>query len=397
MASERHAPGCSARQCSTDRGRLAIYDPCRYQKNSKSQSTAKVKQHRRPRRLTAIAAGATKNTWLLGKDGAGGGTRTRTEVTLQRILSPLCLPFHHPGRSRAVHARIFATNPPPTQALPFPRDSAEGPPPAVNGGRLACVYSNQRKSRRRPRRGHWREVPAPDALGRDRREGASLRQMTRFAISCAALGVIATVAGCAVAEAPLKTTSQIVATPQPGALDVSSQPSALIGDVQPVYVSIANGTDTPRSVVPSQIFALNAAGNRVAPLPAGEAARQAGGAGELKAALVSGATSGVLGAGVGAGLGAITGSLLHSGATGAVLGAALGGGQAGIQGAMAGQQKADQQASTQLNALALQQTDVRRNFTVSGYVFFPKGDYKQLQLVLVDGESGDTEVVSRPW
>ena len=87
----------------------------------------------------------------------------------------------------------------------------------------------------------------------------------------------------------------------------------------------------------------------------------------------------------------------HAGATGAVLGAALGGGQAGIQGAMAGQQKADQQAATQLNALALQQTDVRRNFTVSGYVFFPKGDYKQLQFVLVDGESGDTEVVSRPW
>jgi hypothetical protein len=34
---------------------------------------------------------------------------------------------------------------------------------------------------------------------------------------------------------------------------------------------------------------------------------------------------------------------------------------------------------------------------VSGYVFFPKGDYQQLQLVLVDGESGDTQVVSQPW
>ena len=221
--------------------------------------------------------------------------------------------------------------------------------------------------------------------------------MKRGQIAFAALCLIATIAGCAVAGAPLKTTAQIVATPHAGQLDVSSQPGALIGDVQPVYVSVANGTDTPRSVVPSQIFALNEAGNRVAPLPTAEAARQAGGAGELKAALVSGAASGLLGAGVGAGLGALTGSFLHAGATGAVLGAALGGGQAGIQGAMAGQQKADQQAATQLNALALQQTDVRRNFTVSGYVFFPKGDYKQLQFVLVDGESGDTEVVSRPW
>jgi hypothetical protein len=221
--------------------------------------------------------------------------------------------------------------------------------------------------------------------------------MTRFESGSAALCLIATIVGCAVAEAPIKTTTQIVATPQPGELDVSSQPGALIGDVQPVYVSIANGSDTPRSVVPSQIFALDATGNRVAPLPAGEAARQAGGSGELKAALESGTTSGVLGAGVGAGLGAITGSLLHSGATGAALGAALGGGQAGIQGVLAGQQKADQQADTQLNALALQQSDIRRNFTVSGYVFFPKGDYKQLQMVLVDDESGDTEVVNRPW
>jgi hypothetical protein len=34
--------------------------------------------------------------------GAEGGTRTRTEVTLQRILSPLCLPFHHPGIVRCL-------------------------------------------------------------------------------------------------------------------------------------------------------------------------------------------------------------------------------------------------------------------------------------------------------
>jgi hypothetical protein len=30
---------------------------------------------------------------------AGGGTRTRTELSLQRILSPLRMPFRHPGRS----------------------------------------------------------------------------------------------------------------------------------------------------------------------------------------------------------------------------------------------------------------------------------------------------------
>jgi hypothetical protein len=209
--------------------------------------------------------------------------------------------------------------------------------------------------------------------------------------------MITAIAGCAVASAPIKTPPQIVATPQVGELDISSQPGAPIGDVQPVYVSVANGTDTPRSVVPSQIFALNDTGDRVAPLPAAEAARQAGGSGELKAALTSGATSGLVGAGVGAGLGAIAGSLIHSGAQGAGIGAAIGGGEAGIRGVTTGQEKADRQASTQLNALALQPEEVRRNFTVSGYVFFPKGDYKQLQMVLVDGESGDTQVINRPW
>jgi hypothetical protein len=33
--------------------------------------------------------------------GAEGGTRTRTGLAPQRILSPLCLPFHHPGTSHS--------------------------------------------------------------------------------------------------------------------------------------------------------------------------------------------------------------------------------------------------------------------------------------------------------
>jgi hypothetical protein len=205
--------------------------------------------------------------------------------------------------------------------------------------------------------------------------------------------------GCAVASAPIKDVPQVVATPHAGEVSISSKPGSVIGDVQPVYVSIANGTDTPRSVVPSQVFALDNSGNRIAPLPPGEAARQAGNSGELKAALLSGATSGAIGAGLGAGLGAIAGSLIHgySGATGAGIGAAIGGGEAGLSGVTAGTSKADQQADRQLSSLALQPGEVRRNFTVSGYVFFPKGDYQQLQLVLVDGESGDTHVVSEPW
>ena len=70
---------------------------------------------------------------------------------------------------------------------------------------------------------------------------------------------------------------------------------------------------------------------------------------------------------------------------------------AGFQGVMSAPPKAHQQASAQLNALALQKSDVRTNFTVRGYVFFPKGEYKQLQIVLVDSESGNTEILNRAW
>ncbi len=164
----------------------------------------------------------------------------------------------------------------------------------------------------------------------------------------------------------------------------------------PVYVSIANGTNSPRAVVPSQIFALNDAGSRVAPLPPAEAARQAGGAGELRAALLSAGASGLVEGAFGAGIGAIAGSLIHSGATGAALGTAIGGGEGALSGATGGPAKANAQANTQLTALALPAQDVRQDFTVSGYVFFPKGDYKRIQMLLVDDETGDTEVVNQP-
>jgi hypothetical protein len=64
---------------------------------------------------------------------------------------------------------------------------------------------------------------------------------------------------------------------------------------------------------------------------------------------------------------------------------------------MAGRAQAASQANQQINALALQPGKVRHDFTVSGYVFFPKGDYEQIEMLLVDSESGNTEVINRPW
>ena len=140
------------------------------------------------------------------------------------------------------------------------------------------------------------------------------------------------------------------------------------------------------------------------PLPPGEAARQAGSAKELEGAIQSAAVSGIGGAAVGAAAGAVAGAAGSSGGwgfgspgAGALIGSAFGGGMGIIRGAEKGQSRADQQAKQQIEAVSLKPEEVRKDFTVSGYVFFPKGQYNQVEMLLVDRETGDTEVVREPW
>jgi len=103
----------------------------------------------------------------------------------------------------------------------------------------------------------------------------------------------------------------------------------------------------------------------------------------------AGAVAGAAGSGGGWGFG--------SPGAGALIGSAVGGGMGIIRGAEKGQSRADQQANQQIEALSLKPEEVRKNFTVSGYVFFPKGQYNQVEMLLVDRETGDTEVVREPW
>lgn len=228
------------------------------------------------------------------------------------------------------------------------------------------------------------------------RIAAGMNRSLAVGLRVGAIAAAIAISGCGVAQAPIEHTPNVVATPQPGRLAVSVAAAPAVGAVTPVYVSIANGTDAPRAVVPSQVFALNDAGQRVAPLPPGEAARQSGNAGELKAALKSAAFSGAAAGAVGAGLGAAVGSAFGAAGAGAIAGSAYGAGYGIVHGAQAGQTKADQQANQQIEALALKPEEVRKNFTVSGYVFFPKGQYRQVEMLLIDRETGDTEVVREP-
>ena len=66
----------------------------------KSQSSAKVSRDFRSKGLDSQSILRYKPQHCRGEIGAGGGTRTRTGVSSQRILSPLRLPFRHPGVPR---------------------------------------------------------------------------------------------------------------------------------------------------------------------------------------------------------------------------------------------------------------------------------------------------------
>jgi hypothetical protein len=228
--------------------------------------------------------------------------------------------------------------------------------------------------------------------------------LASYRLRAGAIAIAIAISGCAVAPAPIAHTPNVVATPQQGEVSVSVAAAPSVGEVTPLYVSVANGTDASRSIVPSQVFALNGAGERVAPLAPGEAARQAGSAKELEGAVKSGAVSGVGGAALGAAAGAIAGSAGKAGdfgfgspSAGALIGTAFGGAVGVFSGAERGQSKADQQANQQIEAVSLKPEEVHKNFTVSGYVFFPKGQYSQVEMLLVDRETGDTQVVREPW
>jgi hypothetical protein len=218
-------------------------------------------------------------------------------------------------------------------------------------------------------------------------------------VKTGAAGIVMTIvfAGCAVSQAPLDTKPKVVATPEQGQITMTVQAEKTVGDVTPVYISVANGTNDPRAIVPSQVFALNSEGERIAPIPPMEAARQSGNAQELKSALASSALSGALAGGIGAGLGAAAGPALGGPGTGALLGTATGAGWGMFRGAERGQDRSDQQAAMQISSLALRPESVNANFTVSGYVFFPKGQYSQVEMLLVDRETGNTESIREPW
>jgi hypothetical protein len=211
--------------------------------------------------------------------------------------------------------------------------------------------------------------------------------------------------GCATTWNPIPITPRVALTPTKGDVTMQALPGEPIGGVVPVDVSIANGTDEPYLVEPDQIFAINEQGQRIMPVTSSEAIQQAGSANSLKAGLTGAAKNAaigaVVGAATGAAIGAAVGTIVLSPAQGALVGAAIGGsvGAAGggVYGGAQGQAAAHHDAETQISALSLQTREAHPNYSVNGYVFFPKGEYTSIQMTLLNEETHQTDTRTSSW
>src|SRR6266403_329323 len=214
-----------------------------------------------------------------------------------------------------------------------------------------------------------------------------------------------TVGGCATSWRPIPLTPRVALTPTKGDVTMQARPGNPIGRIVPVDVAVANGTDEPYLIEPDQIFAINEQGQRIMPISANDAIKEAGDANALKAGLTGAAKNAAIGALVGAAtgaaVGAAVGTIVLSPAEGALFGAAVGGsiGAAGggVYGGIQGQSAAHHDAETQISSLALQPREAHPNYSINGYVFFPKGEYTSIQMTLLNEETHQTQSRTSIW
>jgi hypothetical protein len=169
-------------------------------------------------------------------------------------------------------------------------------------------------------------------------------------------------------------------------------PTEPVGNVQPVYVSIANGTDDHMRESQALIYMQRPDGNRVPALPLNEAVNQAGGAaGLVSSSETAAAYGGPVGVG-GAALGAASGAALTGGSWGGTAnGMLIGGASAAILGAALGvyqaHSAAELRAQQQITNFSLPPDVIPPNATRSGYIYYPRGDYDRVIAVLGDTEA----------
>lgn len=167
------------------------------------------------------------------------------------------------------------------------------------------------------------------------------------------------------------------------------------GHMVAIGVGVSNGSPKDYLVTADRVLAVDTAGNRVAPLSVAEAARQAGGATALVAGL-QGAGGGALLAGL---MGAIPGAIIgatggsSSAGTGAAVGAGIGVAVGAIVGFYESKSKTEREIMDQLGGLYLGAKVSKPGMPVSGFVFFPEGEYVGVYLIAVEQPAGAAQEI----
>jgi len=192
----------------------------------------------------------------------------------------------------------------------------------------------------------------------------------------------AVIAGCAARQPP----PLPVPPPEPGRVTVVARAVPPTGHVQPIEVAVTNGGPEPLRLDPRQVYVLDESEARFAPLSPAEAAREAGGRrlpGAVRRGAVGAATGGVLGALGGAISGAIQGGIGAAVAIGSAVGAAVG----AVAGVFGGGGEAGPDVAG-FEARALRATTLASGLSTEGYVYFPAGRFRMLEILFARDDVG---------
>lgn len=182
-------------------------------------------------------------------------------------------------------------------------------------------------------------------------------------------------------------------------LSVAATPGKRFGHMLALGIGLSSGASGSYVVTAERIFAVDRDGNRIAPLSVSEASRQAGGTTALVAGL-QGAGGGALLAGL---LGAVPGAIIGAakgGGSGAGTGAAVGAGIGIAVGAVGGfyssKTKTDEEIEDQLRGLYFGEKTLETGVPVSGFVFYPEGEYVGVRVVAVERTTKQAREIAGP-
>lgn len=208
--------------------------------------------------------------------------------------------------------------------------------------------------------------------------------------------LLALLACAACVRKPVTAPRAVVPEVSPSELRIAAAPGKDFGHMVALGIGISSGDPATYTASAERIFAVDAAGNQIAPLSVEEAARQAGGATALVAGL-EGAGGGALLTGV---LGAVTGAILGaaqgggSAGKGAAVGAGIGVAAGAIGGFYESKSQTEQQIIEQLHGLYFGERALKTGLPVSGFVFYPEGTYTGVHAVLIDQSTNAVKTVS---